>query len=482
MPMITQVAKKEAIEMLRDGRFRWSASLVLVLLVATLGMGWTHHQTSRAEREAAQQMTRTQWESQPPRNPHGAAHYGIMAIRPAPPLAFVDQGLSFFTGHAVYLEAHYQNPVRYRPAEDTTALARMGYLTAAVVLQLLLPLIIIVLTFSTFAGERERGTLRQLLSLGVPARVLVFGKALGVVAVLGLLLIPATGLGVAVLGLVSENHVFMASLPRLALMGVGYLIYFAALIGVSLGVSAWARSSSASLVTLLGFWVCSSVLLPALVADFAERLFPTPTAAAFAETVRHDIAQGLDGHSPSDERYAAFVQRVLAEYGVQDVEELPVNISGLAYLESEQYSDQVMDKHNAALWAMYQRQQRVHQAGAVLAPFMALRAWSMGWAGTDLAHHWSFAQAAEQYRRTFVRRLNEDLAHNSRYADTVNRTRGGSDYKPGAALWKSMPRFVYTPPGTKAVLAQQAWSLGILLLWVAGSMVAAFAATRRIRV
>ena len=40
-------------------------------------------------------------------------------------------------------------------------------------------LLIVLLTFGALAGERERGTLRQVLSLGVRPRDLVLGKALG---------------------------------------------------------------------------------------------------------------------------------------------------------------------------------------------------------------------------------------------------------------------------------------------------------------
>ena len=94
-------------------------------------------------------------------------------------------------GVAVWLEAHKQNDFRYRPAQDATAVARFGELSAAAVLQLLVPLLIILLGFSAFAGERDLGTLRQLLSLGVRPRDLAAGKALGVASALGLLLVPA---------------------------------------------------------------------------------------------------------------------------------------------------------------------------------------------------------------------------------------------------------------------------------------------------
>jgi ABC-2 type transport system permease protein len=48
-----------------------------------------------------------------------------------------------------------------------TSLQRFSPLSMAFGLQILVPLLIVLLAFSAFTGERERGTLRQLLSIGV---------------------------------------------------------------------------------------------------------------------------------------------------------------------------------------------------------------------------------------------------------------------------------------------------------------------------
>jgi ABC-2 type transport system permease protein len=58
----------------------------------------------------------------------------VYAFKPRLPLSFVDTGMDSFTGAAIWGEAHYQNPSRFRPAEDGTALQRFGELTAALVL------------------------------------------------------------------------------------------------------------------------------------------------------------------------------------------------------------------------------------------------------------------------------------------------------------------------------------------------------------
>lgn len=96
-------------------------------------------------------------------------------------------GFDDYLGVAVYIEGHQQNPFSYRPAADTTGLQDFGTLTAATLLQGLLPLVIVLLACGAFAAEREQGTLRQLLSLGTPAWALFWGKAAGLAAGLAVL-------------------------------------------------------------------------------------------------------------------------------------------------------------------------------------------------------------------------------------------------------------------------------------------------------
>jgi ABC-2 type transport system permease protein len=38
--MIAKIARKEMLEMVRDGRFRWSAAITLLLLTGALALGW----------------------------------------------------------------------------------------------------------------------------------------------------------------------------------------------------------------------------------------------------------------------------------------------------------------------------------------------------------------------------------------------------------------------------------------------------------
>ncbi|MBX3276726.1 MAG: DUF3526 domain-containing protein [Acidobacteria bacterium] len=468
------VARKEFTEMMRDGRFRWAAAIVLGLLLAALVMGWKHHREVSRQHEAARRETREQWLHQGAKNPHSAAHYGIYAFKPKMLPALLDRGVEPYTGVAVWLEAHKQNEFKYRPAADAAAVARFGELTASTVMQLLMPLLIILLLFPAFAGEREQGTLRQLLSIGARRTDLAIGKVLGVAGALGVLLLPATMLGTAALALAADDGAVGASAGRLVMMGVGYLLYFGIFVGISLAVSAAAASSRMALVVLLGFWIVNGMIAPRAAADLARQLHPTPSAFEFAQQIDRDMKNGLDGHDPADKRAQDLQRRVLAQYGVSKIEDLPVNFAGISLQEAEEHGNKVYEKHYSALWETFERQEILKRSLGVIAPMLSIRSISAGFAGTDFSHHRDFASSAENYRRVLVKAMNDDMTFNAGRSDYA--------YQAGPELWSSVDDFSYTAPTARWVLRRQAMSAVLLALWFVAAMGAAMGAAARVRV
>ncbi len=473
--MIITIAKKEFTELIRDGRFRWAGIVVLLLLVAALGLGWKNYQTVSAEREAAQRESRDSWINQGERNPHSAAHFGVYAFRPRQPLSLVDPGLDNYAGNTIWIEAHYQNPARNRPIEDATALQRFGELTAAGVLLLLVPLLIIFLTFDSFAGERERGTLRQLASVGVKPFDLSIGKILGIFAALLTLVVPAALLGSAALVLATSFQSFGAIVPSIALMSIAFVLYFVFFAGISLTVSALASSTRVAMTVLLAFWVAACILIPRVASDVADTLYTVPAPKDFWEKVDAANRDGIDGHDPRNERTKELEELVLAQYGVTKKEDLPVNFGGISMQASEEHANTVYDKYYGELTDIHLAQERVHHFFGFLSPMMSMKAISMGFAGTDLKHQQHFSHEVEQYRRVLNKMLNDDLAYSSTQKDA-------STYRVGKEFWEKTPDLEYLPPQTSAVLGYLTPNILLLLGWGLVSLILAVVAARRIKV
>ncbi len=466
--MIGVVAGKEFKELTRDGRFHMSSLLLLILFSVAVLTGWQRHVEISAERDVAEKIIHEQWLSQGEKNPHAAAHYGIYAFQPLGPLAYFDSAVINFTGASIWLEAHKQNIAKDRPASDMTSVQRFGDMTGAFVLQLLLPLMIIFLSFAAFAGEREQGTLRQKLSVGVSPRVLLLGKALGISLPLSTIIGLAAVLGIGVLVSVGS----METVPRFIILSATYLIYGLIFLALGLAVSAVARTAQTALVVLVGLWVVSSFVVPRLGVAMVQYIYPVPSSIEFAEAMARDMENGVDGVSQT-ERIRELRQRTLARYGVNNIAELPVNFEGLSFILLEQLGDAVFDKHYGSLQQAFENQERVLQFLAVISPLLAVQNISSALAGTSLtdAHH--FANSAEAFRRKFVRQMNEDLAFNSQSGET--------SYRAGPELWATVSSYEYQPRSLEEVLSSVSFSTVVMFVWLAITSATAFAAASRLK-
>lgn len=476
--MIRTIAYKELLEMVRDGRFQWVAGILIVLLLTALAVGWRNYEEISAERELAQSTVRDQWLKQPEQNPHSGVHYGIYAFRPRTFLSSLDPGLEPYVGATVWLEAHLQNQFVARPADDASAVQRFGQMTVAMVLQVLLPLLIILVAFAVFAGEREQGTFRLLLSLGVKPSHLAAGKALGVAGALGLVLVPAVVIGVLALSLLTDLAMARLDLGRMLLVGGFYLLYLGIFVGVSLAVSARARSSRLALIGLLGFWFFNSLIAPRVTSDIAQTLYPSISNFEFEAEIAKARDYGLDGTSTYAERKSKRQKEVLQQYGVEKPKDLPVNFYGIQLQMNEDFGYLAFDKFYDGVYDNFRRQNRVRDIAALFAPLLAIRSLSMGLSATDWYQHQDFAERAEMYRRLEVKIINDDITFNG-IVDGVSLS---NKYVKGIDIWEKVPPFEYQLKPVSWVLGNHRLSIVILLLWSAFAAVVLCWATQRIEV
>jgi ABC-2 type transport system permease protein len=291
----------------------------------------------------------------------------------------------------------------------------------------------------------------------------------GLGSALLVLLVPAAVLGSATLVLASDDR----SIGRMGVLIGVYLLYFIIWLGVSLAVSARARSGRTALVTLLGLWMASGLLAPRAATELARWLHPTPSLLEFQATMARERESGLDGQSSPEQRERELRARVLAQYRVDSLSQLPVSFAGLALDAGETWGDQVYDRNYGKLWDTFEAQERVRAAVGAVFPLLAVRALSQSLAGTDFVQHRRFATAAEQYRRMLVTRMNHEMTEKAKGLDF--------EYRASDSLWASVPAFAYEEPGLLWVLRRQVASLVIIALWAAAAVGFATAVASRIR-
>lgn len=456
--MIRTIAIKEIKSLLWEKKF-WIVAAILLLLFATaLVTSAVNQKQLNKARTEAQQLSRAEWLGQSPKNPHGAAHFGNFAFRLKTPLSLFDKGLDAYTGSQVFLEPHKQDDFKFSEAEDADALIRFGALTPAFILQTILPLLIIFLCFAAVSKEREDNTLRLLVGNGTPLPKVVAGKILGNWTVISAL--------IALLSLTAMLFIPAKSnedtVNRFIWMLLGYILYTGFITTITVAVSAYSKTSRASLMKLLSLWMLAVIIVPKVSSNIGSTLYATPSQFEYANLVQHDVENGLDGHNPLDERRDALLQATLKKYGVDTITKLPVNFDAIAMMESEKYTTEVYRKRIAEVRNIFTKQNHISLLAAFINPFQAVQYCSMALSGTDYAHFTHFQDAAEGYRLYFVNTMNEFMATHTQSGDW--RT------KFGTATYEIVEPFEYAAPSLTWSIRHQPAAFIALFVWLVLSL------------
>lgn len=454
-----------------------SAALLVLLLLATTAVTALRIQAEADERHQLQAQAEAAFRSQPARHPHRMVHYGHYVFRAPAPLALFDPGLDPVTGQSIFLEGHRQNTAMFAATGASADLGALSGLTPAWAYQCFAPLLILLLGHAAVVREREAGTLGSLMAQGLSATSLLAGKALALVSVVALLLLPLAGSAAAA---VVAGEAGLAALLLLAT----YAAYLLVWVGVALLASALLPTRAAVLAALCTVWLVWTLVLPAVAASGAAASVPLPGKLETDLRMLRDLRGLSDGHNANDPAFQQLRQDLLAQHGVARVEDLPVNLRGIVAQVSEQKLTATLNRY-----AEQQRAAEVAQAQALrawgwLTPWLAVAEASRALAGTDLAHHHRFLHEAEALRYDFVQGLNRVHAEKLAYQDDVRRS---SDREAEARTrvdprhWQLLQDFSFQP-APAAERAAQAAAPGVMLgLWLLALAFGLRAAARRVR-
>lgn len=425
--------------------------LVLVLSIA-LGNYQTQKQTERYK--TAKNELRTQWESIDAMNPHSAAHYGTYVFKPANLLSSLDEGVNSITGNVLRVEGHVQNEIVHSEASQMQSISKFGKLKSSLLLQYIVPILLIFLAFSSISTEKRSGRLKLLVLQGAKPISLIFAKLLSI-WLYGIGLLALTVIAYALYNVSELNG---EVLSRTAMLFLSYSLYYFIVTGLTVFFSARWKNPTIALTSMLGIWIIWTVFLPNILMSSVEKLHELPSRNEFNTAMREDRSKGLDGHNPSDERKEELEARVLKEYGVDSLSQLPINFDGIVMQEDEEYGNKVWDKHFGELRSVLAKQKKSYQFGGFVNPFISLQNASMGFSGNDNLHHQEFLLQVENYRRVFIKMLNDQHAFGG------SKT-GDWGWKADNEFFRSVPDFEYTPTALASVFSYYITDLLLLLCW-----------------
>ncbi|WPQ62636.1 DUF3526 domain-containing protein [Chitinophaga sancti] len=452
---VLTIIKKEYLSAIRDKIVLVLACIAWLLIGFGAFTGWLHLKKSEIQKQRAASLFQQEWEEQHA-NPHSAAHFGTYLFKPGSLLSMYDNGLNNYLGNSYRVEAHIQHEVNQSEAEASDSQLRFGELSVALVFQLLIPLLILLITFNTITHEREGNTLRVLLIQGIRPSQIVWGKILGIYTIILTVIFPA---------LLLMASPFLFKMPgkdillRFLLFSLSYLLFFFIVVCIGVIISTWNKTSNGALVTALGCWLFWAVLMPRGVARLIDASDPLPSRYELSRNITRGNQLGMGNDGSSLERYKKYMEQTLKKYGVDSASQLPINFDGLSMQYGEDYNAKVYERYAGNVESIIKKQQFHMEQVGLLNPFMAIQQFSMGVTGTDYFHHLYFHHHAKKYRDNFIRTLNMELANSGSKYLSYN-------YKVGPDFFKKMKTFSYTPPAFENAICWHIWAMISLLLWL----------------
>jgi ABC-2 type transport system permease protein len=458
--MMGPLVRLELTILRRNARAWWS----LVALAVLILLSFAAIASDNARAVAAAERAR--WVGQGEKDPHSAAHYSIFAFKPSSALAGLDPGSEPYVGQTVWLEAHHQNDMLYRPQQNASMLQRIGFASPTALATGFGPLIVFLLAFTLVAQDRERGTMRLALGAAVHPRAIVGAKALAVwSSAAGLLVLPAAVAMLLWLGMGGrlDGDTVLRTLSWIGVMAA----YLALLSAIGITVSLWMGNARLALAALFGLWILFALALPRVASGVVDATRPLPSSQA--------IRQQMADEAPafwSDEQNARNRAALLERYGVSRIEDIPN--PRMAELDlMERHSHEVFDRVLGNFYGKVADQDRLFSALGFLSPAIAAQASSASVAGSDFSHHRHFIDTAERYRRDLVNAMNADgMAHSAH---------GTERHTNDERLWSKIPDFSYRAPALGRLSSTALPAFAALLAWLGLAGLLLTLVSRRLR-
>ena len=268
---------------LKEARFAWVAGLfcglvLLGLVLMSLDYSRRLHGYQASLAAERQQMFSVDGSEPIRRQVRGLTNSrGVYAFRSPQVLGALASGWEPFTPTQIHVsdtrswsrqanETFYRNPLlSLFPRPD------LSYIVASI-----LSLVALFFTFDAICGEKERGTLKLVLSMGVSKDRLLVGKWAGTILTLGIPFVLAAASGLSLFVLIGDVAFDAALLVRILGIVVIALVYLSLFVTLGLMVSVLVSRPASSLLICLALWVGVTFALPNVLASTGKFLSPTP--------------------------------------------------------------------------------------------------------------------------------------------------------------------------------------------------------------
>lgn len=462
--MLKDIIKKEIQETITSPKFVFTFLICTVLILLSVFTGIAAFQAEQKEYSAAIVLNKKNLES--------ATDYQILANqgtkinRPPQVLSSIVSGVSEAIGRVATVNYLNDPSLFDSKYESNPIFSIFGAIDLTFIVRIVLSLFAILFTYDVIVGEKERGTLKLILSNEVPRDRLLVGKVIGGYISLIISLVIPLILGMLILFIYPNFSMSGQDWIRLFIMILIYFLYLSVFFTLGLLVSARTNKSSTSFLVLLFIWVIFVTVIPKISILAAAQLNPIPSV--------HEITAKKDGFLLQTTEAVILRNRQWGkEHSPKTVEEQNRYAEDFkkSLDELRQWATSQVENYNAALERDYQlrkrSQERLAENLSRISPASALMFSTMSLARTGLDEHDRFLASLHTYKSIYSKWVNALLLKNFKF----DRSQGG--YPPVELT--NMPQHKFEPESLSNSLARTLPDIGamavLIIVFFAGAYV-----------
>ncbi|MDD5704412.1 MAG: ABC transporter permease subunit [Kiritimatiellae bacterium] len=274
--MLGEIIRKEILQHLMSLRFAVATVLCFVVVLCSLFVRLQDYaltmddyaqNTAEARATIKEEIT----------GPWRIVFRGITVHQPPNPMKVFVRGVDTANGLSVNVRGH--DPVEFQGDLIANPLVPLfPAMDLVTFLGVIMSLLAIVFGYDAICGEKQRGTLRLVLSYGLPRDQVLIGKWIG--GLITLLVPLMVTLAAAAIVVLAQTNLRLSQSQWLTLMGITGLgmLYIGVVFSLSLWVSCLTPRPSTSIVMLVTLWLVAVMALPNLSPYLAQSLRPVPDA------------------------------------------------------------------------------------------------------------------------------------------------------------------------------------------------------------
>jgi len=335
------------------------------------------------------------------------------------------------------------------------------------IISLILSFVALVFVYDSICGEKEAGTLRQMLAASIPRHKILLGKYVGVILTVGMPLV--IGLLVNLIVLTASKTVALnaGEWPKILVIVLLSFLYLSVFVLLGIFISSRSARSANSMAVLLLLWVVLVILIPSLGRIICDVSRESPTQLELERRLAEVTSQVWTDKEKFGERAGNM------SHNLNDPMNNPPARARLKNAVTDARNKVLQDHHNRMLTQVF-----AGRKFTCISPVVIYQRASETIAGTGINHCVSLYKQVKQYQADLKGFVRSTDAEDPESLHLINPEYGTANswktisHKP--VDFDTVPKFQERDLALGESLQLAVWDIGLLVLFNLVFFTAAF--------